>query len=575
MDQPWLKHYDKGVPASLKPYPQHPLHTFLEQTAARYPDKVAIHFKPAHQGFAKSALTYAQVNDLSDRLAAALADMGVKKGDRVAIFMPNIPQFVVAFYAILKAGGVVVASNPQYTQREIEHQLKDSGAETMICMSRFYPIVRQVISNTRLKNVIVTNVKEYMSGLLRFLFGLTKEKKDGHRVELAAGHVWLQDVLAKYSASQRPKVEVGPDDKALFQYSGGTTGVPKAAVALHRNLVANTLQIRAWNASLRESEEVVLLAIPLFHVYGMVAGMSHAVEAGASMALVPDARQLPTVIDAIDTYRPTIFPGVPRLYNAINNYPGIEQHDLRSIRACISGSAPLLLEIKSKFEAITGGKLVEGYGMSETPTATHCNPLQGVNKEGSIGLPLPDVDCKLVSLDDETTVLPQGEIGELCMRGPQVMLGYYNMPAETQNTLRQHPDDPAGLPWLHTGDIARMDEEGYFYIVDRKKELIKAGGFQVWPREIEEAIALHPAVLEVGAAGVLDPARGDEVVKAWVVLKPGMSASEGEIKKFLEDKLIAYKRPRSIEFRSELPKTLVGKVLRRVLVEEEKKKVAA
>jgi long-chain acyl-CoA synthetase len=346
-------------------------------------------------------------------------------------------------------------------------------------------------------------------------------------------------------------------------------------VALHRNLVANTMQIRAWFNNCREGEETTLIAIPLFHVYGMVAGMSFAVQAASSMVLVPNARELETVIDAIDTYQPTIFPGVPRLYNAINNYPGIQQHNLRSIKACISGSAPLLLEIKNKFESITGGSLVEGYGMSEAPTATHCNPLLGQNKEGSIGLPFPDVECRIVSLEDETTVMGAGDIGELCMRGPQVMYGYHDMPTETQNTLRRHPDDPDGPPWLHTGDIARMDADGYFYIVDRKKELIKAGGYQVWPREIEEVVAMHPAVLEVGAAGIPDPARGTETVKAWVVLKPGMTATEEEIKKFCEDKLAPFKRPRSIEFRDELPKTLVGKVLRRVLVEEEKKKVAA
>ena len=279
-------------------------------------------------------------------------------------------------------------------------------------------------------------------------------------------------------------------------------------------------------------------------------------------------------VHAIDACKPTIFPGVPRLYNAINNYPGIEKHDLRSIKACISGSAPLLLEIKNRFEANTGGKLVEGYGMSEAPTASHCNPLSGLNKEGSIGLPFPDMECKIVSLDDEVTELGIGEIGELCIRGPQVMLGYHADPAKTQNALRKDPKDPNGAAWLYTGDIARMDEDGYFYIVDRKKELIKVGGYQVWPREIEEAIALHPAVLEVGAAGLTDPARGTEVVKAWVVLKPDVAATEEDIKKFIADKLAPYKQPRSIEFRSELPKTLVGKVLRRVLVEEEKKKMA-
>jgi len=574
MDKPWVRFYDKDVPESID-YPAIPLHAFLEQAAAKYPSKTAIHFKPAHYGFAKSSLTYAELNDLTDRLAAALADMGVQKGDRVAIFMPNIPQFIMAFYGILKAGGVVVASNPTYTQREIEHQLNDSGVETIICMSRFYPIVQKAIPNTKLKNVIVTNVTDYMSGLLRFLYGLTLEKKEGDRVELAAGHVWLKDVLARYTAAQRPKVDVGPNDRALFQYSGGTTGVPKAAVALHRNLVANTLQIRFWNSNLIEGEETVLVAIPLFHVYGMVAGMSFGVQAAAALVPVPNPRDLESVIHVIDVYKPTIFPGVPRQYNSINNYPGIENHDLRSIKACISGSAPLLLDIKNKFEAITGGKLVEGYGMSEAPTATHCNPLEGVNREGSIGLPMSDVECRIVSLEDETTVLGVGEIGELCIRGPQVMFGYHNMPTETQNTLRKHPDDPNGAPWLHTGDIARMDEDGYFYIVDRKKELIKAGGYQVWPREIEEVLAMHPAVLEVGAAGIPDPSRGSETVKAWVVLKHGVTATEDELKKFCEDKLAPYKRPRSIEFRDELPKTLVGKVLRRVLVEEEKKKTAA
>ncbi len=570
MDKPWFKFYDKSVPMSLMPYPEKPLYAFLEESAARHPDKIAIHFKPSHQGFAKSALTYRQLNGLSDRMAAALAGLGVKKGDRVAIFMPNIPQFIIAYYGILKAGAVVVASNPTYTDRELEHQLKDSGAGTIICMSRFYPTVQRVLPRTDIKNVIVTNIKDYMSGLLRVLFTLAKEKKSGDRVTLAPGHLSFTELLAKYSPAQRPKVAVGPNDFALFQYSGGTTGVPKAAIALHRNLIANTLQIRAWLSDCREAQETFLLAIPLFHVYGMVVGMSLGVQVAASMVAVPNPRETESVIDAIDTYRPSIFPGVPRMYNAINNFQGVEQHDLRSIRACISGSAPLLLDIKQKFEAITGGKLVEGYGMSEAPTASHCNPLHGLNKEGSIGLPLPDMECRIVSLDDEVTVLPTGEIGELCVRGPQVMYGYWNMPTETQNSLRQHPDEPNGAPWLHTGDIARRDEDGYFYIVDRKKELIKAGGFQVWPREIEEVLAMHPAVLEVAAAGVPDPKRGDETVKAWVVLKDGMTATEDELKKFCEDKLVTYKRPRTIEFKKELPKTMVGKILRRELVAETK-----
>jgi long-chain acyl-CoA synthetase len=402
------------------------------------------------------------------------------------------------------------------------------------------------------------------------LFTLAKEKKSGDRVTLEPGHLAFMDLLAKYTPAQRPRVTVTGNDPALFQYSGGTTGVPKAAVALHRNLVANALQIRTWLVDCKEGGETFLLAIPLFHVYGMVVGLALGVQAAASMVLVPNPRDLDSVIDAIDVYRPSIFPGVPRMYNAINNYAGIGQHDLRSIKACISGSAPLLIEIKNKFETITGGKLVEGFGMSEAPTATHANPLYGLNKEGSIGLPLPDVECQIVSLDDEVTVLPTGEIGELCIRGPQVMHGYWNMPTETNNVLRQHPNGASGAPWLHTGDIARMDEDGYFYIVDRKKELIKVGGFQVWPRDIEEVLAMHPAVLEAASAGVPDPARGDEMVKAWVVLKDGMQASEADLKKFCEDKLVAYKRPRTIEFKKELPKTMVGKILRRELVAETK-----
>src|SRR5512139_1383196 len=519
-EKPWLKFYDKGVPESLKPYPEKPLQQFLEESAAKYPDHVAVHFKPSHQGFAKSHLTYRELNDLADRMAAALADRGVKKGDRVAIFMPNIPQFIITYYGILKVGAVVVASNPTYTEPELEHQLTDSGAVAIVCMSRFYGTVQKVLPKTQIKTVIVTNIKDYMSPLLAFLFGLTKEKKSGDRVTLAPGHLWFKDVIGKVTAAQRPKVAVTGDDKALFQYSGGTTGVPKAAVALHRNLAANSEQIHAWLADCRDGKEVMLTAIPLFHVYGMVVGMISAVQMAAAIVVVPNPRDTASVVDAIDTYKPTIFPGVPRMYNAVNNFPDIGKHDLKSIRACISGSAPLLLDIKQKFEALTHGKVVEGFGMSEAPTASHCNPLQGLNKERSIGLPFPDVESRIISLDDEVTVLPVGEIGELVVRAPQVMFGYHNMPTETVNTLRKDPNDPDGAPWLYTGDIARMDEDGYFYIVDRKKDMALIGGFNVYPVNIDKVLKDHPAVLEAAVAAIPHPTKaGQEALKAWVVFK--------------------------------------------------------
>jgi long-chain acyl-CoA synthetase len=330
--------------------------------------------------------------------------------------------------------------------------------------------------------------------------------------------------------------------------------------------------MKAWFVTSVEGQEIYLMAIPLFHVYGMVAGMLVAIANCSVMVMIPNARDIPDVLENINKYRPTIFPGVPTLYNAINNHPLViaGKVNLKSIKACISGSAPLLRETKEKFEALSGGVVFEGFGLSEAPTATHCNPLLGTNKTGSIGMPLTDVECKIISLDDGTTEMPLGEIGELVVRGPQVMKGYHNMPTETANTLRDL--GYGGAPWLFTGDIARMDEDGYFYIVDRKKELIKPGGYQVWPREVEEVIATHPKVMDVGVAGIPDPYRG-ETVKAWVVLKPGETLTEEEIRAFCKERLAAYKVPTHVEFRTELPKTTVGKILRRELVRQHKEAV--
>lgn len=554
-ERPWLKRYDADVPHQID-YPKVPLFALLEEAAQKYADAPCTIFKGAR-------ITFREMNEITDRLAAGLAELGVKKGDRVGIFMPNTPQFVMAYFAILKVGGVVVATNPLYSAREIEHQINDAGIEVMLVMSNFYNIIKQVQQKTKIRTVVVTNLKETLPPVLAFLFTLTREKKGGFRVQLAEGDIWMQDLIARHKAEDRPKVEVGPEDVALFQYSGGTTGISKGAIAPHRNLVANAFQIRTWITNAEDGKETTLMAIPLFHVYGMVAGMLFSIRTGAAMVMVPNARDLKDVLTNIQKYQTSIFPGVPTLYNAINNHPDVAagKYNLSSVKACISGSAPLMRETKEKFETLTGGKLFEGYGLSEAPTATHCNPLMGENRTGSIGLPLPDVECRIISLDDEVTVLPVGEIGELVVKGPQVFKGYHNMPTESANTLREG--------WLYTGDIARMDEDGYFYIVDRKKELIKPGGFQVWPREVEEVISAHPKVMEVGVGGIPDPYRG-ETVKAWVVVNPGETLTEEEVRDWCKERLAKFKVPTHVEFRTELPKTTVGKILRRELVRQHK-----
>ncbi|MCJ7537515.1 MAG: long-chain fatty acid--CoA ligase [Anaerolineales bacterium] len=557
-ERPWLNNYDAGVPHTID-YPAIPLFELLSQAAEKYPDSACTIFKGAR-------ITYKEMEVITDRLAAGLASIGVSKGDRVGIFMPNTPQFVMAYFAILKLGAIIVAVNPLYSAREIVHQANDAGFEVMLVMSNFYNLVKKVQPETKIKTLVVTNIKETLPSILAFLFTLTKEKKDGFRIQLSEGDLMMQDLINDHQPEQRPQVEVSPDDNALFQYSGGTTGISKAAIAMHRNLVANAIQMRSWMVGAIDGEETVLMAIPLFHVYGMVAGMLFGIKTGAGLVMVPNPRDLNDVLSNAQKYKTTIFPGVPTLYNALNNHPDViaGKYDLSSIKACISGSAPLMRETKENFEAFTGGVVFEGYGLSEAPTASHCNPQLGENRTGSIGLPLPDVECRIVSLDDEVTDLPPGEIGELVLKGPMVMKGYHNMPTETANALRDG--------WLHTGDIARMDEDGYFYIVDRKKELIKPGGYQVWPREVEEVITEHPKVLEVGVAGIPDPYRG-ETVKAWVVVKPGETLTEDDIKDWCQDKLASYKIPTQVEFRDELPKTTIGKILRRELVREHKESV--
>lgn len=566
-DRPWVERYDEGVPRTLA-YPNIPLFQLLDEAVEKYPDQTATitSVDLPLLGRRHSRLTYREIGDLSDRLAAALAAMGVKKGDRVGVDLVNSTQFVISFFGILKAGGIVVALNPTFPPAKKAEQIIDSGIETAIVMSLFYKGLNSVRDQTPLKRVIVTNIKSYLPRVGRFLFTVAREKKDGHRVEaLHEGDMWLRDVFRIYSPGQRPQVNINPkEDTAIFQFTGGTTGIPKAARSPHSALVANATQMRHWLAGQDGGGERFLAAIPLFHVYGMVAVMTFAVSTGSAMIMVPNARDIDDVLGCIDTFRPTIFMGVPALYNAINNHPDVAagKYDLSSIRACISGSAPLAPEVKRRFEQLTGGTVMEGFGMSEAPTATHCNPLRGDNRVGSIGLPFPDVECRVVSLDDEMTDVPVGEIGELVLRGPALMTGYHNQPTETANAIRDG--------WLYTGDIARMDEDGYFYIVDRKKDMVLVGGFNVYPNEVEKTLMDHPAVVEAAVAGIPHPEKeGQEALKAWVVRAQDQPVSADELIAYCKDRLAPYAVPRRIAFVDALPKTAVGKILRRELVDME------
>ena len=568
MEKVWLKSYESHVPPSIA-YPPAPLYQFMDDAAKKYPNNTAIIYGGVvHQlggALLDAKMTFQQLQDLTNRFAAALQSLGVKKGDRVALFLPNCPQFPIAYYATHKAGGIVVPCNPLYVARELEHKVNDSGAETIVVLSRFYPIVKKIREHTRLKNVIVTNVKEYFPGLLKTLFTLAMEKKEGHRVDITgeANTYWFQDLIAKAPATPQP-VDVKPQDTAVLLYTGGTTGVPKGAELSHRNIVANAVQCKNWLGA-REGQEIGLTSLPLFHSYGMTTCMNLCMCIGGAMLLIPNPRDMDHVLKAINKHHPTMFPGVPTMYVAINNYADISKYNLKSIRACVSGAAGLPVDVQKKFQELTGGRLVEGYGLSETSPVTHANPVFGNNKIGTIGVPWPDTEAKIMDLETGTKEMPLGEIGELVIRGPQVMKGYWNMPEETKNTLRDG--------WLYTGDIAKMDQDGYFQIVDRKKDMIIAGGFNIYPRDIEEVLYQHPKVKEAVVAGVPDLYRG-ETVKAYIILKEGQTATPEEIIDFCRQNLAKFKVPTSVEFRADLPKTMVGKILRRMLVEEEKKKLA-
>ena len=571
-ERPWIQNYDEGMPTSLD-FPDVPLHQFIKDTTRRIPHQTALTTPAALPllGRISRDVSYAELDRAADALASALVDLGLKKGARAAIVMPNSVAFVISFYAILKAGGVVAATNPTYPASKMAHQINDCDAEFVLALTLFYPLVKQIQPQTQVKTVIAANIKEYLPPLAKFLFTLAREKKDGHYIEnVQAGDYWLQDLLDKYDG-QQPHVDVSPDDLAIFQYTGGTTGVPKAAMSQHKALVANMLQTEGLlnTLNLPPEEEIFLGAIPFFHVYGLVVVVSTSVYRGSKIVLVPNPRAIDDVLGAIHTFKPTLFPGVPALYNAINNHPAVQNGDidLSSLRLCISGSAPLPLATKQAFEKLSGGSVREGFGMSEAPTATHINPIHKENRPNSIGLPLPEMDMRIVSLDDEETDVAVGETGELLMAGPNIMVGYHQMPDETANALREKD----GKRWLYTGDIARMDEDGYFYIVDRKKDMALIGGYNVYPNTVEKAIMSHPAVLEVGVAAIPHPQRiGQEALKAWIVLKPEQTATADEIIDFLADALAPYEIPRRISFIDELPKTAVGKTLRHELVKSER-----
>lgn len=556
MEKVWLKHYEPGVPHSID-YPAVSLYDLFRKSTETYSKQEAF-------SFMGRVLSYGELLSEVESFAAALENLGVKKGDRVAVHLPNCTQFPIAFFAALSLGAIVVPCNPMYTGREMTHQLKDSGAETIITMTRFYKMIKSIQAQTNLKNIIVTNIKDYFPGLLRFLYTVAKEKKEGDRITLEAGDHSLTALIAAHRGKKAAPVATGPEDRAAFMYTGGSTGVSKGAVLLHRNLVANTYQVKAWNSKFKEGEEIILAVLPFFHSFGMTTCLNLGLLTGCKVVALPRF-VLADVLKTIDKEKPTLFPGVPTMYVAINNAPDLKQHDLSSITVCVSGAAPLPVEVQQTFERNSGGKLVEGYGLSETSPVTHANPVNGVRKPGSIGVPMPDTEYKIVDLETGKKELPVGEAGELCIKGPQVMEGYLNMPEENANCMRDG--------WFYTGDIAKADEDGYCYIVDRKKDMVIAGGYNIYPRDIEEVLYTHPKVLEAAVAGIRDPYRG-ETLKAYIVTKQGETLTEEEVIEYCKANLAAYKVPKLVEFRSELPKTMVGKVLRRILREEEEKKLA-
>ena len=553
------------MPASLAPYPDGSLHALLQSAAAGFGGRTAIAFFGRH-------ITYEQLLAEVERFSAVLAGLGVRKGDRVGLLLPNCPEYVIAFFACQRIGAIAVGNNPLYTERELEHQLRDAAVSVMVVLDQVYAKFGKVREAAGVREVIAVKLNHYMGFPLNVLAPLKfrrEARKEGHWPFIPPDHTirWWADVM-KATGPPPPAAQVDPaTDVAAFLYTGGTTGLSKGAMLSHRNLVANAMQASAWLSVVRPGEGGVLVCLPFFHSFGTLA-MNFGISKAATLVLVPRF-DMKMVLRAIAKEKPTLFPGVPRMFLALGESPLLAKYDLGSLEACISGAAPLPLAVAKRFEERAGtGRVVEGYGLTECSPVTHANPLVGERKEGSIGMPLPDTDVKLVDLENPDRTVPRGERGEMCVRGPQVMLGYWNKPESTALMIRDG--------WLYTGDVAIMDDDGYFRIVDRIKDMILVSGFNVYPTEIEETLHHHPKISKVAVVGLPDPVTGEHA-KAYVVLKPGETATVEEIVAWCRDEggLTGYRVPKHVEFRETLPETLIGKVLRRVLQEEERQRAAA
>ncbi len=546
---PWRKSYGPNVNAELS-YESVLLPEFLEASAEAFPDRTALVF----EGY---KVRYRELSDMVDRFAACLHEMGIRKGDSVAILLPNIIPCVVSYYAIMKIGAITVMNNPLYTDRELAHQFTDSGAKLLITLDLLGNRMIDLRPKTQIRQIIITSIGDYLPFPKNLLFPLVAKRRKLAADVKAAADVFRWKRLLSQAAPTPPRVEIDFEDTAMYQYTGGTTGVSKGVILTHANLSCQVQQIVAWFPDFQKGNEVMLGALPFFHVFGLSTAMNFAIYMGWTDVLVAKPQPDP-LMKAIVRFRPSFVPLVPTMYIGLLNHPKIDQMDMTSIKGCFSGSAPLPLEVIRAFEEKTGAVIVEGYGLTETTPVTHVNPFhKDRRKVGSIGLPISDTLCRIVDLEDGTEDVSPGQPGELLIKGPQVMKAYHNMPEETAAVF-------SGEGWLHTGDIARMDEDGYFYIVDRKKDLIISGGYNVYPRDIDEIFYQHPKVQEACAVGIPHEKRG-EAVKVFLVLKEGETATEDEMLAYCRDKLAKYKWPVEIEFRESLPKTNVGKILRKDL----------